>query len=429
MTDPPGLPAQPLWRQRKILALVLIGFGSGLPYNLIRDTLQAWMRTEGLDLGTITWFSLVSLPFTVKFLWAPAMDRYVPPFLGRRRGWLVITQLALIVAIAAMSLQDPRRSLELLAVSAICLAFFSACQDIVADAYRADVLSQREMGAGASIFVVGYRVALLATGALAFILADRMPWPTVYLVMALLMVVGLTGTALAPEPASAEAPPRTFVDAVILPFQDFVQRGGVWKAALVLVFIALFKAPDAFVATLATPFLIDQRFSQTDIGAIRGGIGIVATILGGVIAGSVIGRIGINRTLWIAGILQALSNLAYYGLALAGTRNSVMAATMVIENLCFGFAGTAFVAFLMSLCSVRFSATQYALLSSLQAFSGGVLVGPAGDVAEATGWPTYFLLTVAAAIPGLLLLPFFAPWGRESPTLAARHSGETVEAS
>ena len=427
MDHPSSPPPQPLWRQRKIFTLALIGFASGLPYYLTRDTLQAWMRTEGLSLQTIGWFSLVSLPLSLKFLWAPAMDRYVPPILGRRRGWLVITQLALIIVIAAMSIQDPQQSLRLLAVNAICIAFFSASQDIVADAYRSDVLSQREMGAGASIFVLGYRVALLATGAMAFVLADRMPWPTVYLVMSALMMVGLAGVLFAPEPASPEAPPRTFVDAVILPFQDFIRRGGLWKTILVLLFIVLFKLPDAFVSNMATPFLIDQRFTQTDIGAIKGGVGILATILGGIVAGSVVARAGINRSLWIAGGLQALSNLAYYGLALAGTRYSALVATMVTENLCFGFTGTVFVAFLMSLCSIRFSATQYALLSSLQAATGTVLVGPAGDVAAVTGWPTYFVLTVAAAIPALLLLPVFAPWNRETPTLAARHPGETVD--
>ena len=414
-----------LWRQRKIVALALIGFASGLPLYLSRQTLQAWMRTENIDLETIGLFSLVGLPYSLKFLWAPAMDRYVPPFLGRRRGWLLITQLALIVAIAAMSIQDPQRSLQLLALNAICIAFFSASQDIVADAYRSDVLSQREMGAGAAIFVLGYRVALIATGAIAFFLADRMPWPMVYLAMSVLMVVGIGAVFLAPEPASGEAPPKSFAEAVVLPFKDFFQRRGVWQAMLVLIFIVLFKLPDAMVLNLATPFLIDLRFTQTDIGAIQGGVGILATILGGIIAGSVVSRAGINRTLWIAGGLQALSNLAYYGLALAGTRYPVMVATIVTENICFGFAGTAFVAFLMSLCSIRFSATQYALLSSLLGVSRDVLVAPTGVVAAATGWPMYFLITVVAAIPGLLLLPVFVPWNQETPTVAAVHSGET----
>ena len=426
MHYPPPPPAPRLWRQRKIVALALIGFASGLPLYLTRQTLQAWMRTENIDLQTIGWFSLVALPYSLKFLWAPVIDRYVPPFLGRRRGWLLITQLALIIAIAAMSIQDPQRSLQLLAVNAICIAFFSASQDIVADAYRSDVLSQREMGAGAAIFVLGYRVALLATGAVAFFLADRMPWPRVYFLLSALMVVGILAVLFAPEPAG-ETPPRSFVEAVILPFLDFFQRRGVWQALLVLLFIVLFKLPDALVLNMATPFLIDLQFTQTDIGAIQGGVGILATIVGGIVAGSVVGRAGINRTLWIAGGLQAISNLAYYGLALAGMNYPAMVATIVTENVCFGFAGTAFVAFLMSLCSIRFSATQYALLSSLLGVSRDVLVAPTGAIPEATGWPRYFLITVVAAIPGLLLLPLFAPWNRETPTVAADHPGETLD--
>jgi PAT family beta-lactamase induction signal transducer AmpG len=408
-----------------MVALLLLGFSSGLPLYLIGRTLQAWMTVEGVDLTTIGIFSLVALPYSLKFIWAPFMDRFVPPFLGRRRGWLILIQIPLLLAIAAMSLHDPRQSLQLLAVNAVIIAFFSASQDIVIDAYRADVLEEREMGAGAAIWVVGYRVALLTTGSLAFLLADRMPWPAVYVVMSVLLAVGMVTALRAPEPAVRDAPPATFADAVVLPFREFFQRSGAVTAVLVLLFIVLYKLPDYLAASMATPFLLATGFTQTDIGAIQGGLGLGATIAGALAGGVVVARLGINRSLWVFGVLQALSNLAYYGLSLVGHNYGFLVATMLVENFCTGLVTAGFLAFLMSLCSVRFSATQYALLSSLMGASRDVLVAPAGAIAKATGWPGWFLITLVAALPGMLLLPFFAPWDRTTPRNAARHTGET----
>lgn len=415
-----------LWGQRKMLVLTLLGFTSGLPLFLTGQTLAGWMRVEGLDLKTIGAFSLVALPYSLKFAWAPFFDRYTPPILGRRRGWLVITQVALLVAIAAMSLHDPRRSLQMLAINAVFIAFFSASQDIVADAYRTDVLAEREMGAGAAIFVVGYRVALLASGSLAFILADRMPWPAVYLALSSFMVIGIVATIWAPEPAPRGEPPQSFAEAVVLPFREFFQRAGVRTAFLVLAFIVLYKLPDSLTITLSTPFLIDLGFSQTDIGAIKGGLGIVATVIGAIAGGTLVAKLGINRSLWIFGVLQAASNLAYYALALAGREYPLLVGAILVENFCMGMVSSGFVAFLMSMCSSRFSATQYALLSSLTGVGRDVLVAPAGAVAESTGWATFFLITVIAAVPGLLLLPIFAPWNADGPLVAAPHTGDTV---
>jgi PAT family beta-lactamase induction signal transducer AmpG len=416
-----------VWGQRKMVVLTLIGFASGLPLFLTSRTLFAWMRVEGVDLTTIGLFSLVALPYSLKFVWAPVVDRFVPPFLGRRRGWLVITQIALLLAIAAMSLHDPRRSLQLLALNAVFIAFFSASQDVVADAYRTDVLAEREMGAGAAIFVIGYRIGLLAAGALAFLLADQMPWPAVYLVLALLMLIGVAATIWAPEPALLERPPQTFVDAVVLPFREFFERSGVRTALLVLAFIVLYKLPDSLTITLSTPFLLDLQFSQTDIGAIQGGLGIGATIVGAIVGGTLVARFGINRSLWVFGGLQAASNFAYYLLAVAGTNYPLLVGTIIVENFCMGMVSAGFVAFLMSMCSIAFSATQYALLSSLTGVGRDVLVAPAGAIADAAGWPAFFLITIAAGIPGLLLLPVFAPWNRDGPLVAARHPGETVD--
>jgi PAT family beta-lactamase induction signal transducer AmpG len=406
-----------------MVTLALLGFASGLPFYLTSRTLQAWMRVEGVDLATIGMFSLVALPYSLKVIWAPLMDRYVPPFLGRRRGWLLVTQVLLVVVIAAMSVQDPRRSVQLLAINAIAIAFFSASQDIVADAYRTDILAEREIGAGAAIFVLGYRVALLATGALAFMLADRMSWPMVYLSLSLLMVIGIATVFWAREPALRGAPPQTLADAVVLPLEEFFTRAGAGRALLVLVFIVLYKLPDTYAATIATPFLIDLTFTQTDIGAIQGGVGIAATIVGAIAGGSLVARIGINRSLWVFAVLQAVSNLAYYGLAIVGKQYPYLVATIIVENFCTGLVAAGFIGFLMSLCSVRFSATQYALLSSLLGWSRDTLVAPAGYIAQSTGWATYFLLTVLLAIPGMLLLPVFAPWNREGSLIAADRTG------
>ena len=409
-----------VWAQRKMVVLGALGFASGLPLYLTSRTLQAWMRTAHVDLKTIGIFSLVALPYSLKFLWAPVIDRYVPPFLGRRRGWLVITQIGLFIAIAAMALQNPARGLTLLAVNALVIAFFSASQDIVIDAYRTDVLTEREMGAGAAIWVTGYRVALLATGALAFILADRMAWPAVYLVLAGLVILGLAASLAAPEPAGG-IPPASFRDAVGLPFRDNFERAGVRRMTLVLVFVVLFKLPDYLAASIATPFLLDTGFTQTDIGSIQGGLGIAVTIAGALAGGALVARLGINRSLWIVGFLQAISNLGYFGLALAGRHYPFLVGAIVVENFCGGLVAAGFMAFLMSLCSIRFSATQYALLSSLMGVSRDVLVAPAGGIAQATGWPVFFLITLAAAVPGMLLLPLLAPWRRSSPLVAAAH--------
>ena len=394
-------------------ALLFLGFASGLPLFLTSKTLQAWMSIEGVNLGAIGLFSLVSLPYSLKFIWSPLLDRFVPPFLGRRRGWLVLMQGALLVAIAAMALQQPRQALQLLAINALLIAFFSASQDIAFDAYRTDVLEPLEMGAGAAIAVLGYRIALIVTGSLAFILADHIPWPTVYLLMSGLMAIGLFTSIWAPEPRDPRTPPASLADAVSLPFIEFFQRSGLLRGVLILLFIVLYKLGDALVNNMSTPFLLPKTglgFSQTEIGAIQGGMGLLATIVGTLAGGAILSQIGINRSLWVFGGLQAVSNLAYLVLALVGKNYSFLVLTINIENFCAGLGTAAFVAFLMSLCNPRFSATQYALLSSLMAVSRDILVAPAGTLAKATGWPLFFLISIVAALPGLLLQPIFAPW-------------------
>jgi len=399
-----------VFQSRKMAALLLLGFSSGLPLFLTSRTLQAWMTVAGVDLTAIGLFSLVGLPYSLKFLWSPLLDRYTLPFLGRRRGWLLLVQVLLLVAIALMGLQNPSASLRLLAINAFAIAFLSASQDIAVDAYRADVLDPLEMGAGAGIYVLGYRIALLITGSAALMLADQLPWPMVYTLMSLLMVVGMITTLWAPEPQVQPPPPRSLSQAVFQPFLDFFQRYGGFTGLIILVFICLYRLGDALTGNMMTPFLLQQGFSQTEIGAVQGGIGLIATIVGALAGGAAISQIGIHRALWIMGAFQASSNASYFVLANVGANPLVMIAAISIDNFCAGLAIAALTAFLMSLCNPQFSATQYALLSSLFAFSRDVLAAPAGKAAEVMGWSLFFLFTIGAALPALLLLPFFAPW-------------------
>ena len=413
--------------QPKMAALLFLGFSSGLPFYLTSTTLQAWMTKANVDLTTIGLFSLVGLPYSLKFFWAPLLDRYVPPFLGRRRGWLVITQILLLIAIASMSMHDPSLGLRLLAVNALLVAFLSATQDVAGDAYRTDVLHHREMGAGAAIWVLGYRIALLLTGSLAFVLADRLPWPTVYLLLSSLMLVGVIAAVLAPEPVLEDAPPRSLAEAVLLPFNEFFTRSGLFRGLLVLVFIVLYKYSDSLVIVMGTPFLLQAGYTQTEIGVVRGGAGLIATIVGALAGGAVLAKIGVNRTLWTVAVLQAVSNLGYYFLAVSAASSTALLLVIVVENFIGGLATAALLAFLMMMCNKRFSATQFALLSSLVAASRDLLTAPSGGIASATGWPSFFLISIAAGIPSLLMLPFIAPWGSDTPIGAASHTGETSE--
>lgn len=410
-----------VFRTRKMMALLLLGFSSGLPLFLTSRTLQAWMTVEQVDLAAIGLFSLVSLPYSLKFLWSPLVDRYALPWLGRRRGWLVLTQVLLAVSIAAMGLQQPRLSLILLAVNALVVAFFSATQDIVFDAYRSDVLSPPELGAGAAVAVLGYRIALLATGSAALILADpkspiHFTWPQVYGLLSLLMLLSIGFTFFAPEPKRDVKPPASLRAAVWLPFQDFVTRSGPSKAITILAFIVLYKFGDSLINNMVTPFLLTTGFDQRDIGAIQGGMGLVATIVGTLTGGALLSRWGVNRSLWVFGGLQAVSNFAYLILAGLGHNYPFMVLAINIENFCGGLGTAAFVAFLMSLCNPSFSATQFALLSSLMAVSRDLIVAPAGQLAKITGWPVFFILTIVFSLPGLALLPWFAPWRNDTAT-------------
>ncbi len=391
------------FRSRKIFLLLLLGFASGLPLALTGATLQAWLAVEGVDIKAIGWFTLVGQPYVYKFLWAPLMDRYSIPLLGRRRGWLAVTQVLLLVFIAWMGTLSPKDSPWMLAGLALAVAFLSASQDIVFDAYRADILGAGERGAGAAVSVLGYRIAMLISGGLALILVDNwISWTAAYWLMAALMLVGLAATFAAEEPQPASPPPGTLVAAIREPLQDYFSRSG---ALMLLLVIILYKLGDAFAGTLTTAFLLrGAGFSLTDVGLANKWLGVAATILGLIIGGALMARLKLYKSLLLFGALQALTNLGFMVLAVSGKSYPLMITVIAAENLCGGMGTAAFVALLMAMCDRRFSATQYALLSALASL-GRVYVGPvAGLLAESYGWPEFFFLTFLIALPGVALL-------------------------
>ena len=379
-----------------------LGFASGLPLALTAGTLQAWLTVTGVDLRTIGIVTLVGLPYTLKFLWSPLMDRFVPPWLGRRRGWMIATQLALIAGIAAMAVTGPADAIWALSVLAIAVAFLSASQDIAFDAYRADVLLAPERGIGAGVSVIGYRIAMLISGAVALILSDHIGWQSTYLLMAGLMFIGVATTLFSPEPSSAITPPRTLSEAVWGPIREFFSRS---PALGLLLLIILYKVGDAFAGTLTTAFLIrGMGFSPTEVGVVNKGMGLLATLLGALAGGAFMVRMGLFRALLLFGSLQAVSNLSFMVLAWTGKSYVVMVSAVAFENLSGGMGTAAFVALLMSLCDHRYTATQFALLSALAAL-GRVFVGPpSGYLVETVGWVVFFFITFLAALPGLGLL-------------------------
>ena len=392
---------------RRIFFVLILGFSSGIPLALTGSTLQAWMASEKVDLAVIGIFSLVGLPYAVKYLWAPVMDRFVPPFLGRRRGWMLLTQVALFLTVAAMAFSQPKLAPGLLALLAFLVAFASASQDIVVDAWRTEVLAPEELGPGAGVHILGYRVAMLTSGAIALILADRMPWRVVYLLMAGSLAVGVAASLLAPEPEVPGKPPRTLREAVVDPFLEFFGRPG---ALGILAFVVFYKLDVVMASALVTPFLLELGFTKTDIGAVTKGLGMAATIAGTLAGGAVVARSGMKASLWIFGVLQSVSTLSFLALARLGHHYPMMVAAIGIENLCSGMGTAAYAAFLMSLCDKRFTATQYALLTSLMAVTRVVAGAPTGFLAKAYGWETYFLVSALAAIPGLLLLLRYDRW-------------------
>jgi MFS transporter, PAT family, beta-lactamase induction signal transducer AmpG len=391
----------------RMLVALLMGFSSGLPLLLTGSVLQAWMQEEGVDLGTIGLFALVGLPYTLKFLWAPLTDRYCLPFFGRRRGWLIVIQLLLMVSIAALGWTQPAISPLNVAVAAWLVTFFSASQDIVIDAYRREALSDKELGLGASLYVNGYRVGMLLASGGGLIMADFMSFSLVYQLMALVMLVGLMTTLFAPEPDIHVAMPGSLREAVIQPFADYFKRA---DAMLILLFILLYKVGDTMASNMTTPFYLDIGFSKTEIGAVVKLFGFWATIIGSIVGGVTILRTGIYRALWGFGILQALSTAGFAVLAQVGYSLPLLAGVIAFENLSAGMGTAAFVAFMASLTNRKFTATQYALLSSLMGVPRVIVAAPTGYFAEWLGWTVFFTACAFIAIPGLLVLTRFRAW-------------------
>jgi len=385
-----------------MLVALLMGFASGLPLLLTGSVLQAWLKDSGIDLQAIGLFALVGLPYTLKFLWSPLFDRYALPLLGRRRGWLFVVQIALAGALLALSCAQPSPE-HLLPISAAALlvAFFSATQDIVVDAYRRETLAEAELGLGSALYVNGYRLGMLLAGGGGLILADWSSFPAMYRIMAGCMLAVVAVTLLAPEPPLPEGRPRTLMDAVFLPFRDYFTRDGAWLA---LAFILFYKLGDTMASAMTIPFYLDLGYTKTEIGAVVKLFGFWATIAGGTLGGVWILRIGLNRALWVFGIGQMISTFGFAVLARLPASDAALASVVAIENFTGGLGTAAFVGFMAALTDKRFTATQYALLSSLMGVPRVLAAAPTGWLASTMGWAPFFVFCAVIAIPGLVLL-------------------------
>jgi PAT family beta-lactamase induction signal transducer AmpG len=411
----------------KMILLFFLGFSSGLPLLLVNSTLIAWLTEAGLSKELIGLFALLNLPYSFKFLWSPLLDRFIPSLPGslsnsRRRGWLVLCQLLLMLSIGFLGFQDPNQNwlshFELghldiwsrpIFVIGFVTAFLAATQDIAVDAYRTDILTEPEMGAGVATFVTGYRVALLVSGGIALVLADSFSWRSVYLMMSSLFIIGIIASYFAPEPSESSQSPTSLQIAIIEPFRSFFHQRSLLQSVLILSFIILYKLSDGLAGQMTTPFLLETGFSKTDLGTIRSGLGLLATLAGGFIGGGIMSVYGIYRSLFLFGILQGISNLGFAGLALIGNSLPGLSAAILLENITGGMGTAAFLAFLMSLCHKEFSATQYALLSSLFAVGGTFSGSISGYLAELLNWIPFFCLTSLGALPSLGLLLLIKP--------------------
>jgi PAT family beta-lactamase induction signal transducer AmpG len=389
----------------RMLVSFLMGFSCGVPLLLTLSVLQAWMKEEGVDLSVIGLFSLVGLPYTLKFFWSPVLDRFSLPLFGRRRGWLLVFQVLLIFAIAALGLSSPAQNPWLVAGAAFLVTFFSASQDIVVDAYRREDLRDNELGLGSSLYVNGYRVGMLLAGSGGLILADHFSFQQVYLMMAASLLIGVVTTLLCREPEVAEGTPKTFREAVVQPFIEYFSRDG---ALLILLFILFYKIGDQMASTMTTPFYLDIGFTKTQIGAVAKLFGFWATIGGGLLGGILLLRLGIIRSLWIFGILQAVSTAGFSILAMIGPSLPGLAGVIAFENLAGGMGTAAYVAYMASITNKKFTATQYALLSSLMGVPRVLASAPTGFMAQAMGWTWFFIACTLVAVPGLVLLRWVA---------------------
>jgi PAT family beta-lactamase induction signal transducer AmpG len=422
---------------RRMLICVFTGFASGLPLYLLLNLLPAWLKTEGISLKAIGLLALIQLPYTWKFLWSPLLDRFALPGFGRRRGWMLLTQISLLLAIGLLGGQsvqgmvapsDWASALSFathpVALLALAVALFSATQDIALDAFRREILAEDELGLGNSVHVNAYRIAGLIPGSLSLILADHLPWSQVFWITAAFMLPGMIMTLLVNEPQSAKAAPRTLHDAVVLPFREFMGRAGWRSALLILAFIFLYKLGDSLCTALATPFYLDMGYSKSEIGIIAKNAGLWPAVIGGLIGGLWMVRLGINRALWLFGLVQIITILGFVWLAWIGQQTVIgteqlLALALVIgsEALGVGLGTAAFVAFIASNTNPAYTATQFALFTSLAAVPRTFINASAGWLVENLGWTNFFLLCFVLAVPGMVLLLKVAPWKGKPATL------------
>jgi len=374
--------------------------------------MQAWLAKSGLNVKALGLFALVMFPYTWKFLWSPLMDRFSFGWLGRRRGWMALTQGLLFVAIGLMGMLDPLTQVPLIAAAASAIAFLSASQDIVIDAYRREILPDNEQGLGSAIHVNAYKAAGMVPGALSLILADLMAWQPVFWITAAFMLPGLLCTFIIAEPRVYGAPPKNMREAVVLPFREFIARGGWSHALAILGFIFLYKLGDSMATALATKFYIDLGFSMTQIGAVAKTTGFWASIAGGIIGGVWMVKLGINRALWIFGVVQAVAILGFAWLAYAGADLILLALVIGFEAFGVGLGTAAFVSYIATTTDPRYTATQYALFTSLAAVPRTFVNSAVGYIVAETGWFLFFILCFVLALPGMLMLPKIAPWNK-----------------
>ncbi|MGK2921382.1 MAG: AmpG family muropeptide MFS transporter [Methyloceanibacter sp.] len=396
---------------RKMLACIFLGFTSGMPLYVLISLVPAWLRSNDVNLATIGLFALIGLPYTWKFVWSPLMDRYKLPFLGRRRGWALLTQVVLLLAIGVLGQFDPSISLQVIVAVVFVVALFGASQDIVIDAYRRELLADDELGTGTSIFVNAYRLSGLVPGSLALILADHQPWTVVFWVTGAFMLVGIVTTLMIREVSDDALAPHTLREAVIDPFVEFFSRDGGIKAGLaILAFLFLYKLGDNMATALATPFYIDMGYSLSEIGSVAKVAGLWASIAGGVLGGIIMLKVSINRALWLFGFVQVFTILPYIWLSQAGHSLPGLFVVVSGEYLGVGLGTIALTAFMARETSRAFTATQFALFSSFIAVPRTVANASTGFIVEAVGWTQFFILCTIVAIPGMLLLLKVAPW-------------------
>jgi PAT family beta-lactamase induction signal transducer AmpG len=405
-------PWQDILFNRRMLVCVFIGFTSGMPLYVLIQLVPAWLRSHDVDLATIGLFSLVALPYTWKFLWSPLMDRYRLPFLGRRRGWALVTQLLLFLCIGLMGQFNPAESLQGIVVLVFLVSLFSASQDIVIDAYRRELLADDELGTGNAFFVNAYRLASLVPGSLALILSDHLPWNAVYWVTAAFMGVGIVTTLVIREVSDDALAPHTLRDAVIEPFREFFARDGIRAGLAILAFMFLYKLGDNMATALATPFYLDMGYSRTEIGAVAKVAALWAVIVGGIVGGLIMLRLTINRALWIFGFVQMVTILGFAWLSTVGHYPLGLFVVVSAEYFGVGLGTIALTAYIARETSKAFTATQFALFSSFIAVPRTFANASTGFLIEAMGYTHFFLLCTAVAVPGLLLLLKVAPWNR-----------------